>query len=70
MLFCATRWNRRPIGCSLYTKASPDKAVPSYQGHAPMENRIGFSAAEASWSSTAAERVAALKMLDPVVGSK
>jgi transposase len=55
----------------LYKKALPDKAVPSYQGHALMENRNGLIvAAEASRSSNAAEREVALKMLDQVVGSK
>jgi transposase len=55
----------------LYKKALPDKAVPSYQGHALMENRNGLIvAAEASRSSNAAERHIALKMLDRVVGSK
>ena len=55
----------------LYKKALPDKAVPSYQGHALMENRNGFIvAAEASQSSNAAERHIALKMLDRVVESK
>ncbi len=55
----------------LYKKALPDKAVPSYQGHALMENRNGLIvAAEASQSSNAAEREVALKMLDRVVGCK
>jgi transposase len=55
----------------LYKKALPDKAVPSYQGHALMENRSGLIVgAEASRSSNAAEREIALKMLDRVVGSK
>jgi transposase len=55
----------------LYKKALPDKAVPSYQGHALMENRNGLIvAAEASRSSNAAERQVALTMLDQVVGSK
>src|SRR5580698_4098627 len=55
----------------LYKKALPDKAVPSYQGHALMENRNGLIvAAEASQSSNAAERHIALNMLDRVVGSK
>lgn len=53
----------------LYKKAKPDKAVPSYQGHALMENRNGLIvAAEASQSSTTAEREIALKMLDRVIG--
>jgi transposase len=55
----------------LYKKALPDKAVPSYQGHALMENRNGLIvAAEASLSSNAAERHVALKMLDRVLQSK
>src|SRR5271170_3414450 len=55
----------------LYKKALPDKAVPSYQGHALMENRNGLIvAAEASLSSNAAERHVALKMLDRVLPSK
>jgi transposase len=55
----------------LYKKALADKAVPSYQGHALMENRNGLIvAAEASRSSNAAEREVALRMLDQVVGSK
>lgn len=55
----------------LYKKALPDKAVPSYQGHALMENRNGLIvAAEASQSSNAAERQVGLTMLDRVVGSK
>jgi transposase len=55
----------------LYKKALPDKAVPSYLGHALMENRNGLIvAAEASQSSNAAERHTALNMLDRVVGSK
>jgi transposase len=52
----------------LYKKATADKSVPSYQGHALMENRNGLVvAAQASCSSTAAEREAALEMLDQVV---
>jgi transposase len=55
----------------LYKKALPDKSVPSYQGHALMENRNGLIvAAEASRSSNAAEREVALTMLDRVIGSK
>jgi transposase len=53
----------------LYKKATADKAVPSYQGHALMENRNGLVvAAEASQSATVAEREMALKLLDRVVG--
>jgi hypothetical protein len=52
----------------LYKKAKADKSVPSYRGHALMENRNGLVvAAQASCSSTAAEREAALEMLDEVV---
>jgi transposase len=52
----------------LYKKATTDKAVPSYQGHALMENRNGLVvAAEASLASTAAEREVALKLLDRAV---
>jgi len=52
----------------LYKKAKADKSVPSYQGHALMENRNGLVVgAQASCSSTAAEREAALEMLDQVV---
>jgi transposase len=55
----------------LYKKARADKSVPSYQGHALMENRNGLVvAAQASCSATAAERQAALEMLDQVVGRK
>lgn len=52
----------------LYKKAKADKSVPSYLGHALLENRSGLAvAAQASCSGTAAERVAALEMLDRVV---
>jgi transposase len=55
----------------LYKKALADKAIPSYQGHALMENRNGLIvAAEASRSSNAAEREVGLKMLDRVIVSK
>jgi hypothetical protein len=53
----------------LYKKATADKSVPSYQGHALMENRNGLVVvAQASCSATAAEREAALEMVDHVVG--
>jgi transposase len=53
----------------LYKKATADKSVPSYQGHALMENRSGLVvAAQASCAATAAERAAALEMLDRAVG--
>ena len=52
----------------LYKKATADKSVPSYQGHVLMENRNGLVvAAQATCSATAAEREAALEMLDQVV---
>ena len=52
----------------LYKKATADKAVPSYQGHALMENRNGLVvAAEATLAATVAEREAALRMLDRIV---
>jgi len=55
----------------LYKKATADKSVPSYQGHALMENRNGLAvAAQASCAATSAERAAALAMLDEVVGPK
>jgi transposase len=55
----------------LYKKATADKAVPSYQGHALTENRNGLVvAAEATQSATVAEREAALRMLDLVVAHK
>lgn len=55
----------------LYKKASADKAVPSYQGHALIENRNGLVvAAEATQAATVAEREAALRMLDQTVAPK
>ena len=52
----------------LYKKATADKAVPAYQGHALMENRNGLVvAAEASLAATVAEREMALKLLDRVI---
>ena len=52
----------------LYKKATADKAVPSYQGHALTENRNGLVvAAEVTRSATVAEREAALRMLDKTV---
>ena len=51
----------------LYKKATADKSVPSYQGHALMENRNGLVvAAQASCAGTAEERTAALAMLLPL----
>src|ERR1035441_1258703 len=55
----------------LYKKATADKAVPSYQGHALIENRNGLVvAAEATLAATVAEREAALRMLDQTVTPK
>lgn len=55
----------------LYKKASADKAVPAYQGHALMENRNGLVvAAEASLAATVAERETALKLLDGAVAPR
>jgi hypothetical protein len=52
----------------LYKKATADKAVPGYQGHALIENRNGLVvAAEATQAATIAEREAALRMLDRTV---
>ena len=51
-----------------YKKATADKSVPSYLGHALMENRNGWVvAAQASRSAAAAEREAAQVMVDRVV---
>jgi hypothetical protein len=55
----------------LYKKATADKSVPAYQGHALTENRNGLVvAAEASLAATVAEREKALVLLDRVVGPK
>src|ERR1017187_6441504 len=54
----------------LYKKATADKAVPAYQGHALIENRNGLVAAEASLAATIAEREMALALLDRVVVPK
>jgi transposase len=55
----------------IYKKATADKAVPSYQGHALTENRNGLVvAAEASQSSTSAEREMAVKLLDRAIGPR
>jgi transposase len=49
----------------LYKKASADKAVPAYQGHALMENRNGLVvAAQASLAAADAEAEAGMEMLD------
>ncbi len=55
----------------LYKKAAADKSVPSYQGHALMENRNGVVvAAEATQAANVAEREAAVAMLDRAVARK
>ena len=58
----------------LYKKATADRAVPSYQGHALMENRNGLVvAAEASLSAADAEVDTGLALLDratPAVGQR
>jgi transposase len=55
----------------LYKKATADKAVPAYQGHALIENRNGLVvAAETSLAATIAERDTALALLDRVVEPK
>src|SRR5258708_11531803 len=52
----------------LFKKATPDNSVPSYQGHALMENPHGLVlGAEASQSATNAEREVALELLDRVL---
>jgi len=52
----------------LYKKATADKAVPSYQGHALTENRNGLVvAAEATLSAADAEVAAALTLLDRTI---
>jgi transposase len=59
------------LDARLYKKAAADKSVPSYQGHALMENRNGLVvAAEATQSANVAEREAALAMLDRTVAPK
>lgn len=58
----------------LYKKTTFGKSVPSYQGHALMENRNGLIiAAQASLSATVAERDMALILLDralPAAGER
>ncbi len=55
----------------LYKKATADKSVPAYQGHALTENRNGLVvAAEASLAATVAEREKALVLLDRVIEAK
>ena len=63
--------SRTDADARLYKKASGDKSVPRYQGHAPIENRNGLVvAAEATLAATVAEREAALRMLDRTVAGK
>jgi len=55
----------------LYKKATADKAVPAYQGHALIENRNGIVvAAEATPAATVAERQAALDMIDAAIAPR
>jgi hypothetical protein len=55
----------------LYKKSKADKSVPAYMGHTLIENRNGLAvAAEASEAGNAAERAAALRMLDRTVAPK
>ena len=52
----------------LYRKAAADRSVPSYLGHALMENRNGLViAAEASLAGTDEERASALRLLDRAI---
>ncbi len=55
----------------LYKKSAADKSVPSYQGHALMENRNGLVvSAEATLAGNASEREAAVAMLDRTLPPK
>jgi transposase len=55
----------------LYKKSAADKPVPAYQGHALMENRNGMVvAAQATLAGNAAEREAAVEMLDRALAPK
>jgi transposase len=55
----------------LYKKSAADKSVPAYQGHALMENRNGLVvAAQATLAGNAAEREAAVEMLDRTLAPK
>ena len=55
----------------LYKKSAPDKAVPTYLGHTLIENRNGLVvAAEATEAGNAAEREAAVRMIDRAVKPK
>ena len=52
----------------LYKKSKADKSVPAYMGHTLIENRNGLAmAAQATEAGNAAERDAALAMLDRTV---
>ena len=52
----------------LYKKATADKAIPAYQGHALIENRNGLVvAAQATQAATVAERESALRLIDEAV---
>ena len=52
----------------LYKKSKADKSMPAYMGHTLIENRNGLAvAAEASEAGNAAERAAAVAMLDRTV---
>lgn len=55
----------------LYKKSGADKSVPAYMGHGLMENRNGLVvAAQATLAGNAAEREAALEMLDRTLAPK
>jgi transposase len=55
----------------LYKKSKADKSVPAYMGHTLIENRNGLAvAAEASEAGNAAEREAAVRMLDRTVAPR
>jgi hypothetical protein len=55
----------------LYKKSKADKSVPAYMGHTLIENRNGLAvAAEATEAGNAAEREAAVRMLDRTVAPK
>jgi hypothetical protein len=52
----------------LFKKATADKSLPCYQGHAVIENRNGLVVgADASQAATSAEREVGLKLLDQTV---
>ncbi len=55
----------------LYKKSKADKAVPAYMRHTLMENRNGLAvAAEVTAAGNAAEREAAVRLLDRTVAPK